>query len=235
MMRWVGMLAAAALGGAGSLAAAPARKAPAPAPAARDWTRSVVVTPEGGYRMGNPNAAVKVVEYGSLTCPHCASFSNSAKAPLAARVRTGKVSFEFRNFVLNGVDASATLLARCVPAANFFPLVERIYSTQNQWIAKFSGLSQEQKQKITALPEAQRLAGVADAAGLTQLAAQSGVPAAKAKACLADPAALAQLGTMHEAAAKLGVQGTPTFFVNGAKVHAHDWAELDAEIRKAGG
>jgi protein-disulfide isomerase len=40
---------------------------------------------------------------------------------------------------------------------------------------------------------------------------------------------------MYEAAVKLGVQGTPTFFVNGAKVQAHDWAELDAEIRKAGG
>jgi protein-disulfide isomerase len=234
MMRGVAILAAAvALAGAPSLAPAPAQKA---APAAqRDWSRSVVVTPEGGYRMGNPNAAVKVVEYGSLTCPHCAQFSNAAKAPLAARVRTGKVSFEFRNFVLNGVDASASVLARCASPANFFPLVENIYSTQDQWIAKFSGLSQDQKQKISALPESQRLAGVADAAGLTQLAARHGIPAAKARACLANPAGLARLGTMNEAASKLGVQGTPTFFVNGRKVHAHEWAELDAEIRKAGG
>jgi protein-disulfide isomerase len=106
---------------------------------------------------------------------------------------------------------------------------------QPQWIAKFSGLSAEQKQRIQALPETQRLAGVADAAGLTQLAVQGGVPAAKARACLTDQAGLARIGQMHEAAAKLGVAGTPTFFVNGAKVHAHDWAELDAEIRKAGG
>jgi protein-disulfide isomerase len=234
MRRWFGaLMAAAALGGAASLPAAPAKKAAAPS--RQDWARSVAVTPEGGYRMGNPQAAVKVVEYGSLTCPTCAAFSNSAKAPLAARVRTGKVSFEFRNFVLNGVDVTASLLARCAAPGGFFPLLERIYSTQGQWTAKFSGLSQAQQQKISALPEAQRLVGVADAAGLTQLAAQGGVPAAKAKACLTDPARLTRLGKMHEAATALGVQGTPTFFVNGAKVHAHDWAELDAEIRKAGG
>jgi protein-disulfide isomerase len=216
---------------AGSLAAAPAGQAAA----ARDWAKTVTLTPEGGYRMGNPDAAVKVVEYGSLTCPHCAEFSNAAKAPLAARVRTGKVSFEFRNFVLNGVDATATLLARCAAPAQFFPLVERIYAAQPQWIATFSALTAEQKQKIQALPETQRLVGVADAAGLTQLAAQGGVPVAKAKACLVDDAGLARIGHMYEAAAKLGVQGTPTFFVNGVRVHAHDWAELDAEIRKAGG
>lgn len=234
MMRWAKALTlAAALGGVASLGAAPAKKAPASAQ--RDWASNVVVTPEGGYRMGNPNARVKVIEYGSLTCPHCAQFSSSAKAPLAARVRTGKVSFEFRNFVLNGVDASASVLARCAAPADFFPLVDSIYSTQDQWVARFSGLSQEQKQKISALPESQRLAGVADAAGLTQLAARHGVPAAKAKACLINPAGLARLGKMNEAASQLGVQGTPTFFVNGTRVHAHDWAELDAEIRKAGG
>ena len=60
-------------------------------------------------------------------------------------------------------------------------------------------------------------------------------PVAKGKACLTDPAGLTRIGQMYEAAVKLGVQGTPTFFVNGARVHAHDWAELDAEIRKAGG
>ena len=194
-----------------------------------------MATPEGGFRMGNPNAAVKVVEYGSLTCSHCADFSESAKGKIAERVRAGKVSFEFRNFVLNGVDAAATLVARCAAPAQFFPFVERVYSAQGEWIGKFSGLTAEQKQQIQALPEAQRLGGVADAAGITQLAAQSGIPAAKAKACLADPAGLKRIGEIYEAAAKLGVQGTPTFFVNGNRVPVHDWATLDAELRKAGG
>ena len=224
------VFAAASVAGAAAIGLMPVEAA-----AQQDWAKQVVVTPEGGYRMGNPDAAVKVVEYGSLTCPHCADFINSAKVPIAARVRTGKVSFEFRNFVLNGVDATATLLARCGAPAQFFPLVERIYATQPQWVARFTGLSDDQKQKIQALPEAERLVGVADAAGLTQLAVKGGVPADKAKACLTDQAGLTRIGDMYKAALELGVQGTPSFFVNGARVHVHDWAGLDAEIKKAGG
>ncbi len=229
------MIRAAILAAVGVAGVAAVALAPVEAAVQQDWAKSVVATPEGGYRMGNPNAPVKVVEYGSLTCPHCADFINSAKAPIAAKVRTGKVSFEFRNFVLNGVDATATLLARCAAPAQFFPLVERIYATQPQWIARFTGLSDEQKQRIQALPETERLLGVAEAAGLTQLAVQGGVPAAKAKACLVDPAGLARIGEIYEAAAKLGVQGTPSFFVNGKRVMVHDWVGLDGEIKKAGG
>jgi len=231
--RWLEALAvAAALGGTAAVADAQGGKA---APAVKDWTRTVVVTPEGGFRMGNPNAAVKLVEYGSLTCPTCARFSNSAKAPLAAHVRSGKVSFEFRNFVLNGIDATASLIARCAGPAGFFRVTESFYATQGQWTAKLSGLSQSQQDAINAVPEEQRLGKVADAAGLTQLAAQAGVPPQKAKACLADRPALDRLAQMHDAASALGVQGTPTFLINGKVVHAHDWAELQPLIRKAGG
>ncbi len=222
----------AALGGSAAVADAQTRKA---APAARHWTRTVVMTPEGGFRMGNPNAAVKLVEYGSLTCPTCARFSNSAKAPLAAHVRSGKVSFEFRNFVLNGVDATASLIARCAGPAGFFRVTESFYATQPQWTAKVTGLSRAQQDAINAVPEAQRLGKVADVAGLTQLGANAGVPPQRAKACLADRAALDRLAQMHDAASTLGVNGTPTFLINGKIVHAHDWAELQPLIRKAGG
>jgi protein-disulfide isomerase len=178
---------------------------------------------------------VKLVEYGSLTCPHCAEFSNSAKGPLAAQVRTGKVSFEFRNFVLNGVDATASLLARCAGPAGFFRLTESFYATQPQWTATMTGLSKAQQDEIGAVPEAQRLVKMADVAGLTQLAAKSGLPPQKARACLLDPAALQRLADMRGAAASAGVRSTPTFLVNGTMVHAHSWAELQPLIQKAGG
>jgi protein-disulfide isomerase len=90
------LLAGAILTGAvaAQAAAAPKRSA---APAARDWTRTVSATPEGGYRVGNPAAAVKLVEYGSLTCNHCATFAKEGMPPLLSRhVRTGRVSYEFR-------------------------------------------------------------------------------------------------------------------------------------------
>ena len=78
-----------------------------------DWTRVASATAAGGFVMGNPAAKVKLVEYGSLTCPHCRHFDETAAAPLAAYVRTGRVSWEFRPFLLSGYDIPATLTASC--------------------------------------------------------------------------------------------------------------------------
>jgi len=215
--------------------AAPARKAAPARVAGQDWTRTVAVTPEGGYRMGNPAAPVKLVEYGSLTCSHCADFAAQAGEPLRAKVRTGKVSYEFRNYVLNGIDVTASLLARCAAPAQFFPLTDRLFAAQAQWIGRISGLSQAEKDKLKAMPESQRLGRIADLGGLTQMAAGAGVTPARGKACLADRAGLDRLESMAEAASALGVTGTPTFFLNGANIGTHDWASLEPVIRQAGG
>jgi len=223
----------AALGATATLAAAPAKKAAAPAK--RDWTRNVVVTPEGGFRMGNPNAAVKLVEYGSLTCPTCARFSNSSKAPLAAHVRTGKVSFEFRNYVLNSLDLTAALLARCAGPGGFFRLTESFYATQPQWVGKITGMTQAQKDQLQGLAANQQIARMAQIGGLSQMAAQAAVTPQKAQACLSDEAGIDRLVQMRQAGEAAGVSGTPTFLINGTAVHAHDWAELQPLIRKAGG
>ncbi|HEX9953597.1 MAG TPA: thioredoxin domain-containing protein [Allosphingosinicella sp.] len=223
--------AAAAL--APQAAAAPARKAAAPA--AVDWSKRVAATPEGGFVMGNPAAKVKVVEYGSLTCPHCAAFSNSAKAALASQVRTGKVSFEFRNYVLNGIDIAATLVARCGGTARFFPLSEKLYATQKAWTGRINSLPQAQQAQLKAMADGPRLVRLAQLGGMTQLAAQSGLPAARTNACLANPASLKRVIAMAEAAEAIGVEGTPTFFINGRNVGTHDWESLEPLIRQAGG
>lgn len=225
-------VAAAALAAAPvQLPAAPAKKAAAQ----KDWTRTVVATPEGGFRMGNPNAKVKLVEFGSLTCPHCAHFAQSGYGPLKAEVRSGKVSFEYRSFVLNGIDLTATLLARCGGQAGFFPVLEKMFATQSQWMNRISGLPQAQKDAVMALPADQRLGRVAELGGLMQIAQQQGVAPQKAKQCLADQAEHERLEQMHGATLALGVKGTPTFLVNGAMIHAHDWSELEPLIRKAAG
>ena len=226
-------VAAAALAGAplaGTGAAAPAAKAK---PA--DWARNVVATPEGGFRMGNPAARVKVVEYASLTCPHCAAFNAEAKGPLAAKVRSGKVSYEYRTYVLNGIDAAATLVARCAGPANFFRAADGFFATQPQWVGKVSGMPEAQKAEIRSLPEGQRLVRLAEIGGMLSIAAQAGLPAARAKACLADPAGLQKIGEIGQAAVDLGVGGTPTFFINGRNVGVHDWTSLEPLIRQAGG
>jgi protein-disulfide isomerase len=219
-----------------ALAAPPAPGAPAKkAVAARDWTKTVVATPAGGFRMGNPAARVKLVEYGSLTCNHCADFSRTGMVPLSAAVRSGKVSFEFRNFVLNGADLAASLVARCGGPAKFFPVIGKMYASQEQWAGRISGISDAQAEQLGKLTQAQQLVRIGEIGGLTQLAAASGIAPAQAKKCLADEAGLQRLADMHDAATKLGVDGTPTFSINGSIVHAHDWAELAPLIRKAGG
>ena len=203
--------------------------------AAPDWTRTVVATPEGGFRMGNPAAKVKLVEYGSLTCPHCRHFAETAMVPLKAQVKSGKISFEFRNYILNGVDAAATLVARCGGAPRFFPIVDRLYATQGELIGRINGLTQAQREEWRALPNSQRLAKVAEAGGILKIAASHGVTAAQAGKCLADSAALARLGKMVESGNALGVSGTPTFFVNGVRVEATDWTSLEPHLKRAGG
>lgn len=214
-------------------AAAPADRAP---PAAVDWARNVAMTPEGGVRMGNPNARVKLVEFGSLTCGHCAAFARDGMTSLVGTyVKSGKVSYEYRNFILNGLDVAASLVARCGGPARFFPVADKLYATQPQWMGRLSSMTAAQKAQLNALPENQRLGRLAETVGLTALAAQHGITPVQAKRCLADPEALDRLGKMAEAAGAQGVQGTPTFFLNGANIGTHSWATLEPILREQAG
>jgi protein-disulfide isomerase len=217
--------------------AAPARR-PAPvrraAPAAVDWTRTVAVTAEGGFRMGNPRAKVQLVEYGSLTCGHCANFSRSGMASLVGSyVRSGRVSYEYRNFILNGLDVAAVLLARCGGPSRFFPIAERLYATQGDWMGRIQNLTTAQKAQLNALPENQRLGRLAEFAGLVATGARYGIAPAQAKRCLADQAGFDRLGKMAEAAGAQGVDGTPTFFLNGANIGTHTWGTLEPILRQS--
>lgn len=222
---------------AGLAAAVPAAEAaPARRAAPVDWSRTVVATPEGGFRMGNPGAKVKLVEYGSLTCGHCANFARAGMASLVGNyVRGGKVSYEYRNYILNGLDVAATLVARCGGPGRFFPVADKLYATQAQWMGRVSSLTAAQKAQMNALPENQRLGRVAELAGITQIAAQHGIAPAQAKRCLTDQAALGRLAKMAEAAEAQGVGGTPTFFFNGANIGTHSWATLEPILREAAG
>lgn len=233
-MRTLALVAAAAMAAvsATAIAAAPARKAPA----AADWSRTIVMTPEGGFRMGNPAAKVKLVEYGSLTCGHCANFAREGMAPLLGTyVRSGKVSYEYRTYFLNGLDVAAILVARCGGPGRFFPVAEKLYQTQSQWKGRVAGLTEAQKQALNALPEGQRLGRLAELAGITQIAAQHGIGAAQSKRCLTDQATFDRLGKMNEAAAAQGVQGTPSFFLNGSDLGPQSWGTLEPILREAAG
>ena len=228
MRIWLTVAAAAVLGCAGAVAAAPAKKAPAKPAAVRDWTKSVVATPEGGFRMGNPQARVKLIEYGSFTCPTCGRFATEGVPQLLQNhVRTGRVSFEYRSFVRDPADLSAALLSRCTTPANAFKLTERYFASQAEWLGRLQKLTDAQVAEIGKLPNQQRLARLAAVAGLDAIAAKNGVTPARAAACLGDQKALNRLMDVHRVAnSQYNLEGTPTFIINGKKVHAHSWAEL---------
>lgn len=221
-----------------ALPATPARKgAPLRRPAAVDWTRIVAATPDGGVRVGNPAARLKLVEYGSLTCPHCAHFA-AADAPilLAKYVKPGLVSYEFRNYVRDPFDMTGALLAHCGPPATSRAVNDRIFATQEQWMGKLRALDQNQIAALNALPEGQRLARVAALAGLDAIAINAGVPAARVGQCLADPAALRALADMRGVAnERFDLQGTPTFILNGKNSGVYEWSKLEPLLARPGG
>ena len=214
---------------------------PVAAPAqqtARDWTKSVATTPDGGYRIGNPAAPVKLVEYGSLTCDHCARFAEVGVPQLLSKyVKSGRVNFEFRNFVRDPYDVTAALLSRCAGPANFFALTDSYFSGQKAWVGRFQGMTEAQAKALDGLPPQQQFAQLASIGGLDAMAAQAGVTPARAQQCLSDQAGLAQLVAMRKVAVeKHKLQGTPTFVINGKTAeHAHDWTALEPLLGSPGG
>jgi protein-disulfide isomerase len=208
--------------------------APVQPPADGDWTQIVTQTPEGGFRMGNPNAPVKLIEYASITCPACAAFSQEAHEPLKQQyVRGGQVSFEFRNFVLNEPDLLASMAARCQGPEPFFHLVEQLFAEQGQWIEGFSQIDQSQAQQIQSLPPAQRRVAFAKAANLDQFFRRRGMPEARFDACVADDQAAERIAQIIQLGTDQGVGGTPTFFINGQRVDGSNWASVQQAIRGA--
>jgi len=204
--------------------------------ATRDWSRTVAPTVEGGFRMGNPNARVKLVEYGSLACPHCRHFEQTGFKPLLQNyVRSGRVSYEFRNLLIDGPDISISMLAHCAGAARFFPMSSYVFDTQPQWQKKLLDISDADKAALESMTDQQRVQRYAEIAGMSAIASRFGLTPAQSKQCLADPKGLKRLLDMTQAAIGAGVNHTPTFMINGKTIEGATWEELEPLLRKAGG
>ena len=211
-----------------ALPAADANAQHARAPAARDWTATAVRTPEGGFRIGNPNAPVKLVEYLSLTCPHCAEFAHQGSERLLQQyVRPGRVSVEYRNYVLNGYDLAAAFLSRCAAPRAYFAMSHELLGTQPRWMGRMQVLTDAQRAELRALAPLPAMQRIIALLGLEAVAARHGITPARQRTCLASQAGLDQIGTMHQAAEALGVHGTPTFFINGRMVEVNTWGGIE--------
>jgi protein-disulfide isomerase len=206
------------------------------APAGQNWIDTVSRTAEGTI-VGNPNAPIKLVEYGSRLCPTCSALAREAFTPLMnTYVKSGKVSFEYREFLVHGApDLPPALLGNCTDPAAFFPILDQMYQAQDGFNTRLQATPQAvQAQLQTAKPvEAIRI--MAEQMGLIDFAKQRGIPEAKARQCLADMTQIDRWTKQTQDKSADGtVSGTPTLLINGKKVDAVTWGQLEPLLKAAG-
>ncbi len=157
--------------------------------------------PEGDIVLGSDKAPVTIIEYASMTCPHCAHFSETTFPELKKRyIDTGKVRYIFREFPFDKLAAGAFMLARCAAkdggSDKYMAVVETLFAKQGEWVVNDNPV----------VP-------------LKNIAKQLGFSEQAFNACLTNQQVLNGIEDVrNRAVEKLGVNSTPTFFVNGKKV-----------------
>lgn len=146
--------------------------------------------------LGPKDAAVTVVEFASMTCGHCANFTENVFPKIKAEfIDTGKIRFVFREFPLDIKAAAGSMLARCIAkddAGKYFAVVDMLFKQQNEWVMKNT------------------------AETLTRIGKQAGLSQQQVEECLKDQALLDKIAADQKFANEvLKVNSTPTFFING--------------------
>lgn len=205
-------------------------------PAGKQWSEVVSVTPEDGYRMGNPNAPLKLIEYASLTCPHCAEFSQKSGAKLRDKyVASGVLSYELRNQVHDGLDLTMAMLVRCGTPENYPALSEQVWANLPTIVQGIQANSAKLDAAMKQADQKSRYKAIADTAGLTDFFAARGISRDQAATCLAKPGFAEGIADRSsKQSEELGVEGTPTFFLNGRKLTEQTWEALEPALQAAG-
>ncbi len=159
--------------------------------------------------LGPADAKVTVVEYASMSCPHCAHFDATTFDDFRLKyVDTGKVRYIFREFPLNAPAYAAAMVARCAPADKFFDVVHTYFRSQDKW-----------------------LVGNDLKAAILTIAKGFGFTDQTFDACIANQALFKAINDVRDRGSSFGVQATPTFFINGKKYEgALTLDELDKAI-----
>ncbi len=159
--------------------------------------------------LGQADAPVTVVEYASMSCPHCAHFDATVFDEFKLKyIDSGKVRYIFREFPLNAPAFAAAMVARCAPADQFFNVVHTFFRTQDKW-----------------------LAGSDVKAGILDVAKQFGFTEQSLDACLKNQSLFDAINAVRDRGSSFGVNATPTFFINGKKYEgALELGELDKAI-----
>jgi protein-disulfide isomerase len=153
----------------------------------------------GDMAIGSKDASVTIIEYASMTCPHCAAFTKDVFPKIKSEyIDTGKVRFIFREFPLDKIALAASATARCIAkddSAKYFTLIDIIFKQQNDLVAD-------------------------PLAVINRLGKQAGFSEAQIKACVDDDPSTKQkiIDDLKYASETLKVNSTPNFFVNGTQV-----------------
>lgn len=160
--------------------------------------------------LGDAKATVTIIEYASMTCSHCAAFHNTTYPALKAKyIDSGKVRYILREFPLDPLAAGAFMLARCAGGDKYYPMVELLFQKQKDWVVQ------------NPIPP------------LLSLAKQAGFTQESFETCLKDQKVLEAIEAVRtHGAEKLGVNSTPTFFINGKVMRgALSIEDLDRELQ----
>jgi len=163
--------------------------------AAGDAAKELAVQPSDRI-LGKAEAPITIIEYASLTCPHCAHFDVTVLPKLKEKwIDTGKAKLILRDYPLDEPALRAAMVARCAPADRFYPLIDTFFAQQEQWATS--------RDYRAALEKLVKLGGMSDK---------------EFKACISDKKLEDQVAQSRlTASQQLGVDATPTFFVNGKK------------------
>lgn len=198
----------------------------------QNWNQTTTVTPAGNHVLGNPNAQVKLVEFVSYTCPHCARFEEQADGAMRVTyIAQGKLSVEVRNFLRDPVDLAAALLTNCGPPSKFFLNHNAFMRSQDKWIGTLAKAGPQQRQRWSVGELPSRMRAIATDFGFYEIMRTRGYERPAIDRCLADEAMAERLAAGTEEAEKLGVPGTPSFMLDGALLSGtHDWRGLAPQI-----
>ena len=204
----------------------------AAAPPPGGWYRAVSLTPEGGHLIGNPQAAVRLIEYASYTCRDCAAYNLQSEGVLGlAYLPSGRVAVEVRLITQTPIDLAAAMLASCGDPARFPLNHNALLRSQARWTALLSHATSAQRQRWNQPDLGARNRAIAADLKLYDVMISRGYDRQTLERCLADPALAARLTATSSAAIAAGVTRVPGFSIGGKLLrNTRDWARLRPQL-----